>query len=140
MFKGRAAVKLVEGVARRPWREFTECPHESLDEPGRVHVDHLGNLHLCQGLTMGSLFERPLVEIVAAYDPQAHPIVGPLLAGGPAALVERYDVPHEEAYADACHMCYMARNVLRERFSEYLGPGQMYGEKGSIDDDDCAGW
>lgn len=128
MFKGRAAVTLVEGVARRPWREFTECPHEKLDDPGRVHVDHLGNLHLCQGVTMGSLFERPLAEIVATYDPQAHPIVEPLLAGGPAALVERYGLPHEETYVDACHLCYLAREMLRERFPEYLGPGQMYGE------------
>jgi len=128
MFKGRAVVKLVEGVARRPWHEFNECPYETLDDPGRVHVDHLGNLHLCQGLIMGSLFERPLVEIVTSYDPGAHPIVGPLLSGGPAALVERYDLPHEEAYVDACHLCYLARKALRERFPEYLGPGQMYGE------------
>jgi len=128
MFKGRAAVKLVEGVARRPWYEFDECPHETLDDPGRVHVDHLGHLHICQGLTMGSLFERPLGEIVAAYDPQAHPIVGPLLEGGPAALVERYNLVHEDAYVDACHLCYEARGMLRERFPEVLGPGQMYGE------------
>jgi len=149
MFKGRAAVKLVEGVARRSWQEFTECPHERLEDPGRVHVDHLGNLHICQGVTMGSLFERPrlsperarlsserarlsseraLAEIVATYDPRSHPIVGPLLAGGPAALVERYDLPHEEAYADACHLCYQARLRLRERFPEWLTPGQMYGE------------
>jgi hypothetical protein len=128
MHKGRAAVKLVEGVARRPWRVFDECPHEALDDPGRVHVDYLGNLHLCQGLTMGSLFERPLKAIVAAYDPPVHPIVGPLLEGGPAALVERYDLPHEEAYVDACHLCYEARATLRGRFPEYLGPGQMYGD------------
>ena len=128
MFKGRAAVKLVDGVARRPWREFTECSHEKLDDPGRVHVDHLGNLHLCPGLTMGSLFERPLVGIVDSYAPHAHPIVGPLLAGGPAALVERYDVSHADGYVDACHLCYEARVMLREQFPEVLGPGQMYGE------------
>jgi hypothetical protein len=129
MFKGRAAVKLVEGVARRPWHEFIECPHETLDDPKRVHVDHLGNLHLCQGLTMGkSIFEQPLADVVAAYDAQAHPVIGPLLAGGPAALVERYGLPHEEAYVDACHLCYTVRVTLRERFPEVLGPGQMYGE------------
>ena len=127
MFKGRAAMKLVEGVARRPWRAFTECPHEELDDPGRVHVDHLGNLHLCQGLTIGSLFERPLAQIVTDYDPQAHPIVGPLLAGGPVALVERYELPHEETYVDACHLCYLARRKLPDRFPEHLGPEQMYG-------------
>ncbi len=128
MFKGRAAVKLVEGVARRPWREFDECPHERLGDPGRVHVDCYGHLHLCQGLTMGSLFERSLVELVTAYEPAAHPIVGPLLTGGPAALVERYSLPHEEAYVDACHLCYEMRRALRERFPEHLGPAQMYGE------------
>jgi hypothetical protein len=128
MFKGRAAVKLTEGLARRPWHEFTECPHEKLDDPGRVHVDPLGNLHLCQGLLMGNLFKRSLKEIVAAYDPQAQPIVGALLAGGPAALVKQYDIPHGEAYVDACHLCYTARENLRERFPEELGPDQMYGE------------
>jgi hypothetical protein len=128
MFKGRAAVKLVEGVARRPWREFTECPYERLDDPGRVHVDHLGHLHVCQGLTMGSMFEQSLAELVAAYDPQAHPVIGPLLAGGPVALGERYGLPHEDGYVDACHLCYTARGMLRERFPEVLGPGQMYGE------------
>ena len=127
MFKGRAAVKLVEGVTRYPWREFNECPHETLDDPGRVHVDHLGNVHVCQGLTMGNLFEQSLTEIVAAYDPRMHPIVGPLLAGGPAALVRQYDLPHEESYVDACHLCYTAREMLRERFPQWLGPGQVYG-------------
>jgi hypothetical protein len=129
MFRGRAAVKLVEGVARKPWYTFTECPYEQLDDPGRVHVDCYGYLHLCQGLTMGNLFERPLVEIVESFDPQVHPVVGPLLAGGPAALVERYGLPHEAAYVDACHLCYTAREMLRERFPEFLGPGQMYGER-----------
>lgn len=128
MFKGRAAVRLTAGLARRPWREFVECPHERLDDPGRVHVDYLGNLHPCQGVVMGNLFRQPLVEIVAAYDPHAHPVIGPLLAGGPAALVERYGLPHEEGYVDACHLCYEARATLRERFPEWLGPAQMYGE------------
>ena len=130
MFKGRAAVKLVGGVTQRPWREFTDCPHETLDDPRRVHVDPLGHLHLCQGLTMGkSIFEWSLADVITTYDPQAHPIVGPLLAGGPAALVERYGTQHEESYADACHLCYTARAALRERFPDVLGPGQMYGEK-----------
>ena len=128
MFQGRAAVKLVEGVSREPWDTFTRCPYERLDEPGRVHVDCYGYLHLCQGLIMGNLFERPLVDIVRSYNPQVHPVVGPLLEGGPAALVERYGLPHEATYVDACHLCYTARGMLRGRFPEPLGPGQMYGE------------
>ena len=128
MYKGRAAVKLAQSVKERhPWHIFNECPYETLDDPGRVHVDCEGNLHLCQGITMGSLFERSLADLVSSYDPSAHPIVGPLLAGGPAALVQRYDLPHEATYVDACHLCYTVRETLRARFPDCLGPGQVYG-------------
>lgn len=128
VFKGRAAVKLTDGVPRHPWRQFDECPHERLDDPGRVHVDPAGNLHVCQGLSMGNLFERPLVDILAAYRPAEDPVFGPLLSGGPAALVEHHGLPHREAYADACHLCYEARTALRPRYPGTLGPGGMYGE------------
>jgi hypothetical protein len=127
-FRGRAVATLIEGVPRRPWTAFTECPDEDFTNPGRVHVDAFGHLHVCQGLVMGNLWQRPLKEIVASYDPEAHPIVGPLLEGGPVALVERYGLPHEEAYVDACHLCYLARDALRARFPEFLAPAQVYGE------------
>jgi MoaA/NifB/PqqE/SkfB family radical SAM enzyme len=127
-FRGRAAANLTEGVPRRPWTEFTECPDEDFVNPGRVHVDSFGHVHLCQGLLMGNLWQQPLEDIVANYDPEAHPIIGPLLAGGPVALVERYDLPHEDAYCDACHLCYLARDQLRGQFPEYLAPATVYGE------------
>ncbi len=127
-FRGRAVATLTEGVPHRPWTEFTECPDEDLIDPGRVHVDTLGHLHVCQGLVMGNLWQQPLTEIVAGYDPYAHPIIGPLVEGGPVALVERYEVPHAEAYADACHLCYLARDALRASFPGFLAPAQVYGE------------
>jgi MoaA/NifB/PqqE/SkfB family radical SAM enzyme len=127
-FRGRAVAKLLDGVERRPWTEFDECPDEDFVGIGRVHVDAYGYLHTCQGLAMGNLWQRPLKEIVSDYDPQTHPIIGPLLAGGPAALVERYDLPHKETYADACHLCYRMRETLRAKFPEFLAPGEPYGE------------
>jgi MoaA/NifB/PqqE/SkfB family radical SAM enzyme len=127
MFRGRAAEKLVNGLPRQPWRTFTSCPYENLTDPGRVHLDPFGNLHLCQGIVMGNLFEKPLKEILDEYDPQAHPIVGPLLKGGPAQLVATYDIDHGEEYVDACHLCYRAREALRPRFPAQLRPDQMYG-------------
>jgi MoaA/NifB/PqqE/SkfB family radical SAM enzyme len=127
MYRGRAAEKLVPGAARRPWREFAECPYEDLGEPGRLHVDPFGNLHICQGISIGNLFHRSLSEICETYDPESHPIIGPLLEDGPAELVRRYELPHDESYADACHLCYEARQALRTRFPETLMPDQMYG-------------
>jgi hypothetical protein len=128
LYRGRAAEKLVAQAARRPWELFTECLYEDLREPGRLHVDQFGNLHICQGISLGNLFEKPLREICETYDPDSHPITGPLLEGGPVELLRRYELPHEERYADACHLCYEARRTLRKRFPEILVPDQMYGE------------
>jgi MoaA/NifB/PqqE/SkfB family radical SAM enzyme len=127
MYRGRATEKLIDQTGRQPWDGFTECPHEDLRDPGRVHIDPLGNVHLCQGLSIGNLFTVPLAKICETYDPDTHPIIGPLLAGGPVELVRRYDLPHEDGYADACHMCYEARRALRGRFPDVLTPDQMYG-------------
>ncbi len=128
MFRGRAAKMLVEKApSQRRWERFDSCPHEDLREPGRVHLDPLGNIHICQGLSIGNVFETPLKEICENYDADAHPICGPLLAGGPAALVTEYNLRHGSSYADACHLCYEARTTLRERFPQYLNPDQMYG-------------
>ncbi len=126
MYRGRAAERLAPLAARRPWEQFTACPHENLRAPARVHVDPRGDLHVCQGLSMGNLFQAPLRDLCAAYDPDAHPIVGPLVAGGPAELIRRYAPPHEAGYVDACHACYEVRRSLRERFPEVLTPLEMY--------------
>lgn len=130
MYRGRAAVTLAGKADKHPWKQFTECPYEDLVEPGRIHLDPLGYLHICQGISIGNLFETPLRDITTQYDPEAHPIVGPLLDEGPVGLVKRYDLPHEEAYADACHLCYEMRLALRERFPDVLTPDQMYGVVG----------
>jgi len=127
MLRGRAADKLTAGLPRRPWESFAECPHEDLAEPGRVHLDPFGHVHLCQGLLMGNLWETPLKQMVSEYVPQTHPIVGPLLRGGPAQLIREFDVAHEPGYVDACHACYSARRALLERFPAHLAPRQVYG-------------
>ena len=126
MFRGRAAYKLASKVEHHPWHEFDECPYENLREPGRVHVDPFGNVHICQGISLGNVFQSSLIEISEEYDPDLHPITGPLLRCGPVALVEEYDLSHEEQYADACHLCDHVRRELRGRFPQILMPDQMY--------------
>jgi len=127
LYRGRAVDKLAFRAQAKPWKQFTECPWEELRNPERVHVDAFGNLHICQGISIGNLLERPLTEIIAGYVPDTHPIIGPLLAGGPVELVNRYELQHEQAYADACHLCYVSRCKLRDRFPDVLTPDQMYG-------------
>ena len=127
MYHGRAAEKLAPRATKYPWEQFKECPYENLLDPGRIHVDPFGYLHICQGITIGNLFQVPLREICDNYDPDSHPITGPLLKGGPVALVSHYDLPHRDAYADACELCYESRIKLREQYPVELAPDQVYG-------------
>ena len=127
MYRGRAASQLVARAELSPWTQWKACTNEDLREPGRVHIDPLGNLHICQGIVLGNVLHTPLKSLCDAYQPDTHPIVGPLLAGGPVELVTRYAVPHRAHYADACQLCYETRHSLRRRFPETLAPDQMYG-------------
>ncbi|MBU0742014.1 radical SAM protein [bacterium] len=127
LLKGRAVEKLAAGLPRRPFSCFTECTGEELASPSRVHLDPFGNVFVCQGVSIGNIWRTPLAEVMAAYDPSAHPIVGPLLQGGPAALAERYGLPEGEDYVSDCHLCYLVRCRLLDRFPEQLCPRQVYG-------------
>jgi len=127
LFKGRAAEKLTAELPVRPREELTTCPHEDLLSPERVHVDAYGNVHLCQGLSIGNLWEKPLSELVRSYDAQEHPIAGPLLRCGPIGLVKEHELVMSANYVDECHFCYAARKALLPRFPQYLAPKEVYG-------------
>ena len=126
-FRGRAAEKLTTGLPLRPWQELTTCPHEALANPERVHVDAFGNVQVCQGISIGNMWETPLSELLRNYDGAKHAIVGPLLSGGPAELVRRFGIKVDDGYVDECHLCYTARKRLRPVFPQHLAPPQVYG-------------
>jgi hypothetical protein len=127
MFKGRAVEKLTAGLPRIISQELRQCPHEDLQSPSRVHVDCYGHVHLCQGLSMGNMWQRPLSKLVLEYHADLHPICGPLIKGGPALLAKQYDLEHEAEYINECHFCYLVRRALINRLPEYLAPRQVYG-------------
>lgn len=127
-FRGRAIEKLADAaLPRKPWTSFNACPNEDFVELGRLHLDPLGFLYPCQGVVVGNLRTETLATIVHKYRPEAEPVIGPILKGGPAELVRRYHLPLESDYLDACHLCYRARQLLRERYPAALGPPQVYG-------------
>jgi hypothetical protein len=128
-FRGRAADELIDGRPRRPVADFTECPDEDFRDPGRVHLDAYGNVHLCQGILLGNMWEAPLSKLVAEYDPEAHPVIGPLLRGGPARLAAEHGLDTEETYVSACHLCHRTRDRLLDSLPGHLGPPQVYGRE-----------
>ena len=125
--RGRAVEKLTEGLPRSSWESFSKCPFEDLRNPKRVHIDSFGNVHLCQGLSMGNMGKVPLSILVDEYNPDSHPISGPLLRGGPAQLAKEHHVEHENEYIDACHMCTDICLQLIGKFPQYIAPRQVYG-------------
>jgi MoaA/NifB/PqqE/SkfB family radical SAM enzyme len=128
MYRGRACAKLADKASKKSWREFTKCPYEDFTNQERVHIDPFGYVHVCQGITIGNAWQKPFSKIVEEYNPYANPIIEPLIRGGPVALVEKYNLPHKDTYADACHLCYEARQTLRNKYPNILAPKQMYGE------------
>ena len=128
MHKGRAFSKLTEKANKKPWQEFTKCPYENFTKQERVHIDPFGYVHVCQGISVGNAWEKPFSKIIAEYNPCENPILEPLVRGGPVALVEKFGLPHDAFYADACHLCYAARLLLRNKYPDILAPNQMYGE------------
>ncbi len=127
VFKGRAVDKLTKGLPRRKFDCFTECTQENLEDPGRVHLDPFGEVMVCQGLSIGNIWKKPLAQIMAEYEPRKHPIIGPLLKGGPAELARVYGLPEGDSYVSECHLCYLIRKKLIDQFPEYLCPRQVYG-------------
>lgn len=127
LFKGRPAEKLTEGLPRRPWQELDKCLDEDFSNQKRVHIDPFGYVHVCQGITIGNMKKTALHLLFEQFDPYEHPVCGPILEGGPAELVRKYHVDHEEGYVDECHLCYSARVKLRKMFPNILAPDQMYG-------------
>lgn len=128
MYRGRAAETLAPGRAGRPWGTFTRCPYEDFRDPGRVHIDPLGCVHLCQGISIGNIFEQDLGEIFGAYRLEDNPVLRPLAEGGPATLAVSASLAlGEREYVDACHFCYRVREALRERYPAILAPDPVYG-------------
>jgi hypothetical protein len=127
--RGRAAHDLVEGLELQHVSTFTKCSLEELLEPKRIHIGPYGEVQICQGILAGNVWETSLAQIVKGYDPERHPIIGPLIDGGPAELAVRTGVGTDDRFASECHACYEIRRAIRSENQRVLGPAQVYGEE-----------
>ena len=86
LYRGRAAELLAPRVAGVAWDRFDLCPWEELQAPERVHVDLYGNLHVCQGISIGNLLQRigkesHFVEGMRVTDAETMDVVEMVLGG-----------------------------------------------------------
>jgi len=130
---GRAADQLSPYLARQITPPV-KCPlpdylGADLCAPTGVEIHPGGWVNLCAGLALGNARERPLDEILADYDPDAHPIIRVLAREGPAGLLrlaKRHGYSLAGGYVDGCHLCYQARRLLRRHYPDHLAPARPY--------------
>ncbi len=77
-------------------------------------------------MSMGNIWQKPLLEQVRDYDAQRHAIVGRLLRGGPICLATEHGLEINDGYVDECHLCCTARKQLLPLFPQYLAPKEAY--------------
>lgn len=126
-WRGRATEQLTPVEPLTAWETFSHCPIEEIEHPRRLDIDVYGNVQICQGISIGNLWQTSLASLVKAYRAESHPICGPLSRGGPALLLQTYPVESTGGNVDACHLCYSTRRGLIDQFPNYLAPRHVYG-------------
>jgi hypothetical protein len=134
-FNGRSTERLASLVAEGrgvPDERCLAVPwwyHGELDTLELLILDADGYLSKGCGISIGDVKGTSVAEILESYDAQRHPIFSTLLNKGPLGLAEEavelgYVLKRD--YADRCHLCQEARQVLRTKYPEYLQPDQHY--------------
>jgi len=134
-YNGRAARSLASWVSegrgvptdtceRVPWWMDGE-----LDTLDLLILDADGYLSKGCGIAIGRIGPRSVEAILEDSDARAHPIFRTLLETGPLGLVreaEAMGYTLKTDYADKCHLCQEARQVLRPKYPEILAPARHY--------------
>lgn len=94
-----------------------------------LSLDPDGYLSKGCGIAIGNIKNQSIESFLESYDAHKHPILRTLLEKGPLGLAEEaaeLGFELQDDYADRCHLCQEAREVLREKYPEYLVPRQHY--------------
>jgi len=135
LFNGRAAERLAQLVA-----SGRGIPTEVCDQVPWWYNGHLRTLELLEldpdgylskgcGIAIANIRQTPVRTVLAAYDAARHPIFSTLLESGPLGLAreaEALGYVLKADYADKCHLCQEARQVLLSKYPAYLVPEQHY--------------
>ena len=136
-FKGRAAHVLAPLVAEGRGVPAAVCDtvpwwaNGSQRTAQLLGLDPEGYLSKECGIALGNVRERPVGDILAGFDADAHAILGALIREGPLGLAREaaeFGYALKPDYADKCHLCQEAREALQPRYPEFLAPASHYVE------------
>jgi len=100
-----------------------------LDTLDLLILDAEGYLSKGCGIAIGRVRTRPVKAVLDDFDARAHPIFRTLLETGPLGLAreaEALGYVLKSDYADKCHLCQEARQLLRPLYTEHLVPSRHY--------------
>ncbi len=135
LFNGRSTERLAGLVAEGRGVPDERCHavpwwfNGDLDTLELLILDPDGYLSKGCGIAIGNVKQTSVTEILQAYDAHNHPILSTLLTVGPLGLAQEageLGYVLKQDYADRCHLCQEARQVLRVKYPEYLQPDQHY--------------
>lgn len=130
-FCGRAAERLAplvatgRGVPTELCQAVPWWPDGHLRTLDLIVLDARGDLSKGCGIVFGNIRRTPLEQILKTYDAESHPIFSILLSSGPVGLARQAEAlgyTLKADYADRCHLCQEARDVLRAKYPDYLMP------------------
>lgn len=134
-FNGRSTERLVDLVAEGRGVPDERCHavpwwlNGDLDTLELLILDPDGYLSKGCGISIGNVKQTSVTKILQSYDAHSHRILSTLLNVGPLGLAqEAVELGYvlKPDYADRCHLCQEARQVLRVKYPEHLQPDQHY--------------
>ena len=81
------------------------------------------------GIAIGNIKNQDIPDMIGNYDALRNPVFSILLKTGPIGLAkeaEKYGYKIKSDYADKCHLCHEARQVLKNIYLDILQPNDHY--------------
>ena len=92
-------------------------------------LDPAGYLSKECGIAIGNVHTQSVEAIIGSFNAEKHPILSTLIHQGPLGLAReaaQMGYVLKSDYADKCHLCQEAREVLRPKYPTYLAPDVHY--------------
>jgi hypothetical protein len=134
-FKGRGAHALAPLVAKGRGVPVEICDtvpwwsNGSQSTTELLALDPDGYISKECGIVFGNVERQSMADILNGFDASRHPILSTLIQEGPLGLARQaaeLGYVMKPDYADKCHLCQEAREVLRSKYPQYLAPEQQY--------------